>query len=190
MARLPSYDRYAEAQEIINEIKKTNVKKDLKEKIQATLEVYMYDETVYIGTDSYPNKATHTFPYEAKRFGEAGLSFSQIPDVEFVDNPGGGGHWDYVERAWEAAKLFAIGMLTEEELNDWDKKLWTEADSIVREKMCEACLDGEANKDCPYPEKLMKRLVGECQGFPGETVEEQFDELIKKAKKQEDENES
>jgi len=190
VARLPSYDRYTEAQEVITDIKKTNAKKDLKEKIKAMLDVYIYDEVAYIGTDNYPNEATHTFPHEAKRFGDGGISFSKIPDIEFVDNPGGGGHWDYVVRSWDLAKLFAIGMLTEEEMKKWDERLWTEADVIIREEMCKKCLRGEANKDCPYPDKLMKRLVGECQGFPGETVEEQFDKLVEKAKEQEDKNES
>lgn len=45
-------------------------------------------------------------------------------EIEFVDNSGGGGHWDTVEKTFKIAKACVQGKITREKAEELDKKCW------------------------------------------------------------------
>jgi len=90
-----------------------------------------------------------------------------FPDVEFADNLGGGGNWDYVEASWRIAKLCAVGKFTEQKAKDFDKMLWEFGEDPVLIDECEECLEkNKIKKEC---KEYVKRVVGECKGKFKET---------------------
>ncbi|MEM2618259.1 MAG: hypothetical protein QW356_02055 [Candidatus Hadarchaeales archaeon] len=72
------------------------------------------DEELRVFTDSHPNELLDFL-----------LSHKEpISAVEYLDNIGGGGDWDYIERMVEIHKYFAEGRITGEQLEELDEFVW------------------------------------------------------------------
>ena len=155
-------------------------------------EHYIYDEVTSVMTDSNGEECTEWYVPAAKQFIENGIPLSKIPDLEYVDNPGGGGNWDAIERSWDLAKLMAAELINEKEFAEWNENLWMNPTEIALTEQCRECLKGKPDNNCPDKENSLKRIVGECKGLPGITYEEQFNKLMEETyeKEQEENNES
>jgi hypothetical protein len=178
IAKLPSYERMLEVRGARDEIRKFDITKKTRKLIEYLLDQHLYDETISIQTDSHPKGAREEMQWVAENFIEHKVLLNDIPPLLFVENDGGGGNWDAVERSWDLAKLTAIGALTEEEVKEWDDVIWSCPNEIKLSEQCKRCLDGIPENDCQDKERFLKRLVGECDGIPGKEYIEIFYEIL------------
>ena len=72
------------------------------------------------GTDGYPNSCVDTIIGLLEGYsGDV-----ENTDLEFIENRGGGGNWDYVEKCLEIAKKHIKGEITKEEAEKLEEKAW------------------------------------------------------------------
>jgi hypothetical protein len=139
---------------------------------------FNYGDKEEFPTDSYPNGAIDYFIEIIKETKNKGIKdIKAIPDLEYVDNLGGGGNWDYVEKSWQIAKLCGAGILSEEKAMKLDDDTWGKGADPVLIKECERCFNEKPNNNC---ENIVKRLVGECEGKFEKTLYDYIDEQYKK----------
>jgi hypothetical protein len=72
-------------------------------------------------TDGYPNDCVESM---ASILDELNDKEVKQATLTFVDNNGGGGNWDYVEKCFEIAQKLALGKITEKEAVKLERKLW------------------------------------------------------------------
>lgn len=139
---------------------------------------FKYSDNEEFSTDTYPNGAIEYFISIIKRMKENGLkNMSEIPKLDYVDNQGGGGHWDYIEKSWQIAILYGAGIMAEKKALELDDETWGKgADPILVEE-CKKCFLEKPKKEC---ENIVKRMVGECKGKFEKTLYEYIDEQYKK----------
>jgi hypothetical protein len=140
---------------------------------------FNYGDGEEFSTDMYPNGAINSFIEKIKEMKNNGLkNIDVIPDLEFVDNEGGGGHWDYVEKSWQIAQLYGAGILSEEKAMELDDDAWCKGTELIMMEKCQKCFEEYPKKEC---ENIVKRLVGECKGIFKKTIfdyiEEQYIKL-------------
>jgi len=135
------------------------------------------EDTMMIHTDNYPNGAIDMFLDEVEQYPQAKgtKDMSIFPELEYVENNGGGGDWEYVELCWSIAKLYGIGMVkTREEAIELDEG------EPTMEPKCTTCLkEKEPNQSC---KDFVKRVVGECKGKFQETAAQKVKRLMKEAR--------
>jgi hypothetical protein len=131
-----------------------------------------------LATNTYPNGALETFIAEAKRFLKVVGNISEFPELGFVDNIGGGGHFESVEASWKVAQLYVWGMFKDwEAANEFDDKLDCNERIII--DACKACLNNN-NIDAKCSE-YVRRVIGECEGISKETYKGRLQKMLEEA---------
>jgi hypothetical protein len=76
-------------------------------------------------TASYPNNCVENMIDYIQEEIEDGVKLKNI-ELEFVDNIGGGGNWEFVEACWEIALQYCRGKITKDEALKQEENLWDE----------------------------------------------------------------
>lgn len=109
---------------------------------------FEYSDNEEFCTDSYPNGTIDCFISIVKEMKEKGLKkMSEIPELDYVDNEGGGGNWDYIEKAWQIAILYGSGEINEEQAMKMDDDLWNDESEKVLTDICKKCFSENPKKD-------------------------------------------
>jgi hypothetical protein len=136
------------------------------------------DDNAEFITDTYPNGTIEHFTSVIKEMKKDGVKkMSDIPFPEFVDNLGGGGHWECIEVSWKLALLYGAGVFSEEKVMKMDDKSWSEGDHKEMFETCKICLEEKPDKKC---ENYVHRMVGECEGRFKQSLNEYIDIQYKK----------
>ena len=88
-------------------------------------EHFISDNLFEIFTDTYPNDAVKMFVRWLKENAEC---YDELPGLEFLDNVGGGGNWDYVVD-YKIAKAVYNKKITLKKGLELERKAW-EGDEI------------------------------------------------------------
>ncbi len=108
-----------------------NIDKSTKEKIIDELEENE-GGTCGTQTDGFPNSCLDdiiTLFEEAK---ENGKDINKV-ELEYVDNCGGGGNWDFVENCFEIAKVYLEGRISREKADKLEEDYWNKGDEMDME---------------------------------------------------------
>lgn len=169
---LPTIGNVKTAEKILAKLYKSDLDQKTKDDMKNILYEWSYDERYEVCTESYPNGAIDDFMHCAEQLKNDFTDFKSFPEPRYVDNLGGGGHWEYVEMCWRIAKLYAFGKLTEDEAKEMDEANGT---GPVLNDECEDCLKkNNIRKDC---RDYVKRMVGECEGIRERSVNEKVGRL-------------
>ncbi len=101
-----------------------NIDKSTKQKIMDELEGND-GETNETGTDTFPNDCLNDMIMFLEEAKENGKDINNV-EVEYVDSPGGGGNWDFVESCFEIAKAHIKKKITSEEARKLEEDCWND----------------------------------------------------------------
>jgi hypothetical protein len=117
---------YPNCSEIVWKINGTNVKRSKKKKILDSLEGQSKLNKFETDTATYPNSCLSNMIWEMERAKNDGAKLDEMSLV-YVDNCGGGGNWDYVEKCFDVAMDFMKGKIGKSEAESREDKLWDES---------------------------------------------------------------
>ena len=168
---LPTYSSIKAAEKMLADIYKSDMDQKVKDDLKDVLYEWSYDNRQEVCTESYPDGTLEVFIDSAQDLKNHIKNIKDFPEPRYVDNLGGGGHWELVEQVWIIAKLVAFGKITMDEAINYDKNIGGQ--ELTDE--CRTCLKkGKLDKDCT---EYVRRVVGECQGKFKKSTGEQLREL-------------
>ncbi len=103
-----------------------NIDKSTKEKIIDELEGNE-GGTCGTQTDSFPNGCLGDIIMLLEEAKEDGKDIKNV-EIEYVDNRGGGGNWDFVEECFEIAKAHIGGKISRGKADELEEKIWNRED--------------------------------------------------------------
>jgi hypothetical protein len=171
---LPTLGSMKIAKKMMKEIIASDIKDKTKNSLVDIVNEWSHEDIYNVGTDSYPNGAIESFLDKADALKKQISDYKDMPDLRYVDNNGGGGHFEYVEASWKLAKLAAFGKFTKDEAIKFDEGMWSDEQKLI--DVCQECLNKEADIKCS---EYVKRMVGECKG---KYTEKKIDSLDKMEK--------
>jgi hypothetical protein len=169
---LPTYGSIETAEEILADIYKSDMSDKTKAKLKDVLYEWSYDERQEVCTESYPDGTLESFIWHADELKKHIPNIKDLPEPRYVDNLGGGGHWEVVELAWMIAKLQVFGKITMDEATEMDKNIGY-TPLLLDE--CDRCLNKKPDINC---KEYVKRVVGECEGRFEQTLKEKLEKMI------------
>ena len=172
---LPTYRNIKIAEKILDELLKLDMKDETRNELRNVLYEWSYDERYEISTESHNTGAIDDFIRCAEQLKKDMPDIKNFPEPRYVDNLGGGGHWESVETCWKIAKLYVFGKLTEDEARKLDDM--NGCGPLLLEE-CEKCLKDKPVETCT---ECVKRIVGECKGRFGQSVAEKIKSMEREA---------
>jgi hypothetical protein len=169
---LPTYRNLEMAKDILAEVQKSNLSDSVKSQLKEVMNEWSYDERQEVCTEAYPDGTLESFVWHADELKKHIPNIADFPEPRYVDNLGGGGHWEVVEIAWMIAKLQVFGKITEDEAKKMDDCMG-DMPSLLTD--CNNCLNKMPDINC---KEYVKRIVGECEGKFEKSLKEKLQELI------------
>jgi hypothetical protein len=169
---LPTYRSIKIAEEILAEVQKSNLNDSIKSQLKEVMYEWSYSERQEVCTESYPDGTLESFVWHADELKKHIPNIKDFPEPRYVDNLGGGGHWELVELVWMIARLQVFGKITEDEAIELDKNIGS-TPSLLDE--CDRCLNKKPEIDC---KDYVKRVVGECEGRFEQSLKEKLEKMI------------
>ena len=117
-----------------------NIDKSTKEKIIDELEGNE-GGTCGTQTDSFPNSCLTDIIILLEEAKEIGKDINNV-EIEYVDNSGGGGNWDFVEDCFKIAKAYIKGKISRKKADELEEKIWN-GDDIDIELELNKCIKNE-----------------------------------------------
>ncbi len=101
-----------------------NIDKSTKEKIIDELEGNE-GETCETGTDSFPNGCLSDIIMFLEESKEDNKDINNV-ELEFIENCGGGGNWEFVENCFEIAKAYIKGKISRKRADELEESDWND----------------------------------------------------------------
>jgi hypothetical protein len=164
---------------MIKKIFKSNIGLKTKHALKAMLEDWSYQEFIDVGNSSYPTGVIERFMEITEDLSKKIKNIKDFPTLCILENTDG--DENYMDGAYNIAKLYAFKKLTKKEAKSLDKKIWKEGYIAELKTRCYVCLNkNKINTKC---KEYVKRVVGECEGSTGKNQYQLLEEKIKEVAK-------
>ncbi len=87
-------------------------------------------ETSKTQTDNFPNDCLADIIMLLREAKEDGKDINNV-EIEYVDNSGGGGNWDFVEDCFEIAKAYLKGKISRKEADKLEEDIWNREETDI-----------------------------------------------------------